>query len=107
MRLMAGLYGSGRSSPDVEMGRRLSCKLSEEETGRRQGMHEPNAIWAVSVHEKGVVILAGELVGSGGKGPLQVITTTARQTTAATPNWDGTPPTQARICLSAFYFHGL
>jgi hypothetical protein len=55
---MAGLYGSGRSrsSPDDKVGRRLLCKLSEGETGRRQGMHEPNAIWAVSVHVKGVVI---------------------------------------------------
>ena len=54
---MAGLYGSGCSSPDdVELGHRLLCKLSGEETERRQGMHEPNAIWAVAVQEKGVVI---------------------------------------------------
>ena len=54
---MAGLYGSARSSLDhVEVGSRLACKLSEEETERRQGMHEPNAIWAVSVNEMGVVI---------------------------------------------------
>lgn len=61
MRLMAGLNGSGRSSPDDdELGRRLVCKLPDEETGRRQGMHEPNAICAVSVHEKGVVIVLAE-----------------------------------------------
>jgi hypothetical protein len=53
---MAGLYGSGRSSPDDELGRRLVCKLSGKERGRRQGMHEPNAIWAVSVYVEGVVI---------------------------------------------------
>ena len=57
MQLTAGLYGSGRSSPDdVEMGHRLVCKLSDEETGRRQGMHEPNAIWVTSVAEKDAVI---------------------------------------------------
>ena len=27
------------------------CKLSEEETGRRQVMREPNAIWVMSLHE--------------------------------------------------------
>ena len=31
----------------------MTCKLSEEETGRRQG-YELDAIWAVSVHEKGL-----------------------------------------------------
>ena len=57
MRLMMRLYGSGRSSPDDdELGRRLVCKLSDKETGRRQGMHEPNASWAASFHEMGVVI---------------------------------------------------
>ena len=70
--MTAGLYGSGRTFPDNdELGRRLMCQLSEEDTGRRQGIHEPNAIWAVSVREKGNVMthLARELVGlgSGGK----------------------------------------
>ena len=42
---MAGLYGSGRSSPDDdELGLRLMRELSEEDTGRRRGMHVPNAI---------------------------------------------------------------
>ena len=45
MRLMAGLYGSARSSLDhVEVGSRLAGKLSDEETERRQDMREPNAI---------------------------------------------------------------
>ena len=58
MRLMAGSYFSGHSSPDVdELGRRLACKLSEE-TGRRQ-WHELNGVWVVSVHKKGVVIVLG------------------------------------------------
>jgi hypothetical protein len=61
---MAGLYGSGCPSPDDdELGRRLVCKLSDEETGRRQGMYEANAIWAVSVHVKGVVIWRESLLG--------------------------------------------
>ena len=60
---MAGLSGSGRSSPDDdELGRRLMCELSED-TGRRRGMHEANAIWAVSVHEKGVEIWKERLLG--------------------------------------------
>jgi len=60
---MAGLYGSGRSSPDDdELGRRfvVLCRLSEDGTGQRQGMHKPSAILAVSVHEKGVVIVLAE-----------------------------------------------
>ena len=61
---MAGLYGSGRTFPDNdELGRRLMCQLSEEDTGRRQGIHEPNATWAVSVREKGNVIWQGSLLG--------------------------------------------
>ena len=56
MQGMAELYGSGSSSPDdVELRRRLVCKLSEDETGWRQVMHQPNAIWVTSVHEKGGV----------------------------------------------------
>lgn len=61
IRLTAGLYDSG--SPDVELDRRLVlgvfCKLSDEKTGWRHGMHEPNVIWAVLDHEKGVVIVVG------------------------------------------------
>ena len=54
---MAGFYGSGRSFlDDVELGGRLACKLSGEKTERRQGMRDPNAIWAVAVQEKGVVV---------------------------------------------------
>ena len=70
---MAGLYGSGLSSPDNdELGRRSVCELSEEDTGRRQGMHEANAIWAVSVREKGNVIWQGrELVGLGSGGNFE------------------------------------
>ena len=45
--VMAGLYGYGYSSPDNELGHRLVCKLSEEEMGRRQGLHEHNAIGTV------------------------------------------------------------
>ena len=59
MRLTEGLYCSGRSSPDDELGPRLVCK-SEEETGRRQDMREAIAIRAVSEHEKGVVIVLTE-----------------------------------------------
>ena len=33
-----------------------SVNYQTKERGRRQGMHEPNAIWAASVHEMGVVI---------------------------------------------------
>ena len=51
MRLMVGLYGSARSSPDDELGRQLLCQLSEAETGRGRVMHETNAISAVSVHK--------------------------------------------------------
>jgi len=61
---MAGLWGYCCSSPDDdELGRRVLCKLPEEEKGRRQGMHEPNAIWAVSVREKDAVIWQGSLLG--------------------------------------------
>ena len=39
---MAGLYGSARSSLNhVEVGSRLECKLSDEETERRQGIMSP------------------------------------------------------------------
>ena len=69
---MMGLYGSGHSSPDdVELGRRLVCKLSEDEKGRRQVMHEPNAIWVTSVYEKGVVIWQESLLGWEVEGNLK------------------------------------
>ena len=71
---MAGLYGSGRPFPDNdELGCRLMCELSEEDTSRRQGMHEPNAIWAVSVHEKGNVIQQGSLLGWEVEGNLKAM----------------------------------
>lgn len=47
------------------------CKLSDKEAGRRQGMHEPNAIQDVSVHENGVVILQENLLSSEGEGNLK------------------------------------
>ena len=61
--MMTGLYDSGRSSPNDEFGRRLVCQLSENETGRIQGMHDPNAIWAMSVRELGVPIWPESLLG--------------------------------------------
>ena len=71
---MAGLYGSGRSSPDDdELGLRLMRELSEEDTGRRQGMHVPNAIWAVLVHEKGVAIWQEGLLGCEVEGNLKAM----------------------------------
>ena len=70
MRLTAGLYCSGRSTPDDELDPPLVGN-SEEETGQRQGMHEPDAIWAVTDHEKGVVIvLAEDGLGRGVEGNL-------------------------------------
>ena len=46
-------------------------KLSEDETGRRQGMHEANAIWVASVHDMGVVIWQERLLGWEGEGKLK------------------------------------
>ena len=66
------MYGPGSSSlEDVELGRRLLCKLSEDEKGRRQVMHEPNAIWVTLVHEKGVVIWQENLLGWEVEGNLK------------------------------------
>ena len=72
MRLMVGLYGCGRSSPDDdELGCQVVCRLSEDETGRRQGMHEPNAIWVMSVHDMGVVGWQESLLGWEVEGNLK------------------------------------
>jgi hypothetical protein len=75
MWFMARLYSSGHSSPDDdELGRRLVCKLLDEETGRRQDMYEANVIWAVlSVHEKGAVIWQESLLGWEVEGNLKGI----------------------------------
>ena len=47
------------------------CKLSEDETGRRQGKHEPNAIRAASAHDKGVVMWQKSLLGWEVEGNLK------------------------------------
>lgn len=81
IRLTAGLYSSGCSADIV--GRFVFCKLSEDETGRRQGMHEPSAILTVSDHEKGVVIVV--VVGGGWDWEV------GGKFEETVPNWDQTP----------------
>ena len=91
MWLMTGLYGTGCSSPDdVELGRRLMCKLSDEEMEQRKGMHEPNAIWVMSVYEMGVVI-GQESCWVGGKFEGDVIVITC--------NVAGSPPLKERVVV--------